>query len=212
VTELDSSIGIISFKFQIDSYVDRLDRNWEGIEVSLPTERWLDLLDPKLEEERSEITEDLLEAEGREFVAEVRSKLDHALAVLAVEAQQEADMYWNAHKSAREEASEDEQGRVGTRVRILGVSLVAEWYRNRFVEQVPGQKKRVLSTHIKRKGRGHAYSMSHFKKEPVWAQELIQQVETGYAVLRQRATALAKIRRALNEYERQLNKTHSDEV
>ncbi|HCE8971354.1 TPA: hypothetical protein NHT79_005024 [Klebsiella pneumoniae] len=179
--------------------------------MSLSTERWLDLLDPKLEEERSEITEDLLEAEGREFVAEVRSKLDHALAVLAVEAQQEADMYWNAHKSAREEASEDEQGRVGTRVRILGVSLVAEWYRNRFVEQVPGQKKRVLSTHIK-KGRGHAYSMSHFKKEPVWAQELIQQVETRYAVLRQRATALAKIRRALNEYERQLNKTHSDEV
>ncbi len=109
--------------------------------MSLPTERWLDLLDPKLEEERSEITEDLLEAEGREFVAEVRSKLDHALAVLAVEAQQEADMYWNAHKSAREEASEDEQGRVGTRVRILGVSLVAEWYRNRFVEQVPGQRK-----------------------------------------------------------------------
>ncbi|WP_353615153.1 conjugative transfer protein MobI(A/C), partial [Shigella sp. FC1967] len=61
----------------------------------------------------------------------------------------------------------------------------------RFVEQVPGQKKRVLSTHIK-KGRGHAYSMSHFKKEPAWAQELIQQVETRYAVLRQRATALAK--------------------
>ncbi|MCV5784897.1 hypothetical protein OFN20_28875, partial [Escherichia coli] len=28
VTELDSSIGIISFKFQIDSYVDR---NWIGI-------------------------------------------------------------------------------------------------------------------------------------------------------------------------------------
>jgi len=78
-----------------------LDRNWEGFEVSLPTERWLDLLDPKLEEERSEITEDLLEVEGREFVAEVRSKLDHALAVLAVEAQQEADMYRNAHKAAR---------------------------------------------------------------------------------------------------------------
>ncbi|RIJ70381.1 hypothetical protein D1505_24945 [Escherichia coli] len=188
-----------------------MDRNWEVFEVSLPTERWLNLLDPKLEEERSEITEDLLEAEGREFVAEVRSKLNHALAVLAVEAQQEADMYWSAHKSAREEASEDEQGRVGTRVRILGVSLVAEWYRNRFVEQVPGQKKRVLSTHIK-KGRGYAYSMSHFKKEPAWAQELIQEVETRYAALRQRATAIAKIRRALNEYERLLNKTHSDEV
>ncbi|ERT13541.1 hypothetical protein, partial [Photorhabdus temperata] len=81
-----------------------MDRNWEGFEVSLPKERWLDLLDPKLEEKRSEITEDLLEAEGREFVTELRSKLDHALAVLAVEAQQEADMYWNAHRSAREEA------------------------------------------------------------------------------------------------------------
>lgn len=68
--------------------------------MSLPTERWLDLLDPKLEEERSEITEDLLEAEGREFVAEVRSKLDHALAVLAVEAQQEADILERAQISA----------------------------------------------------------------------------------------------------------------
>ena len=125
--------------------------------MSLPTERWLDLLDPKLEEERSEITEDLLEAEGREFVAEVRSKLDHALAVLAVEAQQEADMYWNAHKSAREEASEDEQGRVGTRVRILGVSLVAEWYRNRFVEQVPGQKKTHALTHPHDKSGGFQF-------------------------------------------------------
>ncbi|MGI2124171.1 conjugative transfer protein MobI(A/C) [Shewanella baltica] len=179
--------------------------------MSLPKSRWLDLLDPKLEEDRSEITEDLLEAEGREFVTELRIKLDHALAVIAVEAQQEADMYWSAHRSAREDASEDEQCRVGTRVRILGVSLVAEWYRNRFVEQVPGQKKRVLSTHIK-KGRGHAYSMTHFKKEPIWAQELIQQVESRYASLRQRATALAKIRRALNEYERMLNKTHNDEV
>ncbi|BGI51706.1 MAG: hypothetical protein HamCj_00590 [Candidatus Hamiltonella defensa (Ceratovacuna japonica)] len=54
--------------------------------------------------------------------------------------------------------------------------------------------------------------MSHFKKEPVWAQKLIQQVESRYAALRQRATALAKIRRALNEYERLLNKTHNEEV
>lgn len=179
--------------------------------MSLPTKRWLDLLDPKLEEERSEITADQLEAEGRKFVSEVRTQVDHALAVLAVEAQKEADMYWSAHKIAREEASEDEQGRVGTRVRIIGVSLVAEWYRNRFVERVPGQKKRVLSTHIK-KGRGHAYSMSHFKKEPAWAQELIQQVESRYAMIRQRAAALAKVRRALNEYERLTKKTHCDEV
>lgn len=179
--------------------------------MRLPTEKWLDLLDPKREEERSDITEDILQAEGVEFVTSVRNKIDHALAVLALETQQEADMYWNAHKSAREDAPENEQGRVGTRVRIIGKSLVAEWYRNRFVEQMPGQKKRVLSTHIK-KGRGHSYSMTNFKKEPAWAQELIQKVECRYAALRQRATALAKIRRALNEYERLLNKTHSNEA
>jgi len=185
---------------------------WIGIgrvKVSLSTKHWLELLDPEREDERSRITEDFLEAEGRRFVAEVRSKLDHALTVLAVEAHQEADMYWNAHNSAREEALAHEQGRVGTRVRIIGVSLVAEWYQNRFFEQTPGQKKRVLSTYIK-KGDSHKYSMSHFKKEPVWAQDLIRQVEGRYAALRKRAAALSKIRRAVAEYERLLNKSHSN--
>ena len=40
--------------------------------------------------------------------------------MLAVEAQQEADMYWASHNLAREDAGEDEQGRIGTRVRIIG--------------------------------------------------------------------------------------------
>lgn len=178
----------------------------------LPTTRWLELLDPKLEDERSEITKDVLTAEGQRFVSEMRSQLDHALAVLALEAQQESDMYWSSHKLARVDAGEGEQGRVGTRVRIIGkVSLVAEWYRNRFVGVVPNEKKVVYSTHIP-KGKGHTYTMANFKNEPQWAQDLIKQVESRYAGIRQRANALTKIRRALNEYQRLLNKTHSEEV
>ncbi|HDO1192889.1 TPA: hypothetical protein P2Q19_003820 [Aeromonas salmonicida] len=180
--------------------------------MSLPTMRWLELLDPERLDERSEITADVLAAERTQFVSEVRNQLDHALAVLALEAQQESDMYWSAHNLAREDEGEDEQGRVGTRVRIVKkVSLSVEWYRNRFVSAQPNEKKLVFSTYIK-KGKKHEYSMSNFKNEPQWAQELIQQVESRYARIRQRASALAKIRRALNEYDRLLSKTHSDEV
>ena len=180
--------------------------------ASLPTTRWLELLEPSLVDERSEITADVLSVERERFVTEVRSQIERALAVLAVEAQQEADMYWASHNLAREDASEDEQGRIGTRVRIVKkVSLSVEWYRNRFVSAQPNEKKLVFSTYIK-KGKKHEYSMSNFKNEPQWAQELIQQVESRYARIRQRASALAKIRRALNEYDRLLSKTHSDEV
>lgn len=180
--------------------------------ASLPTSRWLELLEPALLDERSEITADVLSVEKERFVTEVRSQIERALAVLAVEAQQEADMYWASHNLAREDAGEDEQGRIGTRVRIIGkVSLSAEWYRNRFVSAAPNEKKLVFSTYIK-KGRKLNYSMTNFKNEPQWAKDLIERVESRYVMFRARAAALTKVRRALCEYEKLLNKTHSDEV
>ncbi|ALZ82609.1 hypothetical protein AhyD4_23680 (plasmid) [Aeromonas hydrophila] len=186
--------------------------DWGGCLASLPTTRWLELLEPSLVDERSEITTDVLSLEKEQFVTEVRSQIERALAVLAVEAQQEADMYWASHQLAREDAGEDEQGRIGTRVRIIGkVSLSAEWYRNRFVSAAPNEKKLVFSTYIK-KGKNPNYSMANFKNEPQWAQALIAQVESRYVIFRKRAAALSKIRRALCEYEKLLNKTHSDEV
>ena len=75
---------------------------------------------------------ELLDSEHNEFIKNIREQVDHALAVLAVEAQQEADVYWNANRTAQEKGLTNEQCRIGTRVRIIGVSLVAEWYRNRF--------------------------------------------------------------------------------
>jgi len=172
----------------------------------IPTKKWLQLLDADKEEDRLNITEELLDSENNEFIKNIREQVDHALAVIAVEAQQEADVYWNANRTAQEEGLTNEQCRIGTRVRIIGVSLVAEWYRNRFFKNDPKQKKKsILSTHIK-KGRSNKYSMSHFKKEPNWAQDLIKQIEDRYVILRQRNAALTKIRRAIREYERLLNK------
>lgn len=161
---------------------------------------WGELLSPKSLDDRASITKDDLEAAHRGFVTTSRELLDREIAVLAVEAQQEADAYWAAHRSACEDG---EQGRVGTRVRIIGTSLTAVWYRNRFVDQGAGEKKRVFSTHIK-KGVGDGYSMAHFKGEPDWARYMIKSVESKYVVLRRRAAALGKVRRALAEYERLL--------
>lgn len=179
--------------------------------ASLPTTRWLELLEPSLVDERSEITSDVLSVERERFVTEVRSQIERALAVLAVEAQQEADMYWASHNLAREDASEDEQGRIGTRVRIVGkVSLSAEWYRNRFVSAAPNEKKLVFR-HTSRRVKPQV-QYDKLQNEPQWARELIEQVESRYVMFRKRAAAISKVRRALCEYEKLLNRTHSDEV
>lgn len=69
----------------------------------------------------------------------------------------------------------------------------------------------VFSTYIK-KGKNLKYSMTNFKNEPQWARELIEQVESRYVMFRKRAAAISKVRRALCEYEKLLNRTHSDEV
>lgn len=175
--------------------------------MNLPIKTWQDLLEK--EEERGQLSIEDIKQEAREFIDDLRRRLDKELVVLAVEAQQQADMYWAANKSAREEAGPDEQGRVGTRVRLLHNSLVAEWYRNRFVKPelsgVSGGKMKVFSTYL-RKGTAFRYPKHYFKKEPLWAQEVIELVENRYVLLRQRANVLSKIRRALAEYERLVDK------
>ena len=176
--------------------------------MDLSKEQWLERLEAKCEDARAEISLERFESEGRAFVAALGERLDRELVVLAVEAQQQADMYWAANASAREDA-EEEQGRMGTRVRIVGSTLVAEWYRNRFFDRGGGSA-RVLSTYI-RKGRASAYDFASFRRLPRWEREVIEVVEGRYAMLRRRAGVLAKIRRALGEYERLLGESYRPE-
>src|SRR5699024_4958824 len=108
--------------------------------------KWSDLLEPGKEDERAQVSIEELERAGREFVATLYARLNNELAAITVEAQQQADIYWAAHRSAREDTKEERQ-RIGTRVRLLNNSLVAEWYKNRFIKpEIAGGNKRVFST------------------------------------------------------------------
>jgi hypothetical protein len=174
--------------------------------MSLPIKSWLELFEKG--DLRAQVSTEDIEREGRVFIAELRERIEKELAVIAVDAQRQADMYWAANKSAIEEAGPDKQGRVGTRVRLLNNSLVAEWYRNRFIKpELNGGKVKVFSTYL-RKGGAFRYPKHYFKKEPQWAQEVIELVENRYVLLRQRANVLSKIRRALAEYERLVDKCY----
>nr|WP_240733400.1 conjugative transfer protein MobI(A/C) [Edwardsiella piscicida] len=179
--------------------------------MGLPKEKCLELLKVDRAKERGSLLKEDFDTAHSKFVSDIQSACDREFAVLALEAQLEADSYWDMHREARAEARGNEQGRVGTRVRIIGVSLSLEWYYNRFFDAVLGQKKKVLSTYIS-KGPGTSHSMSHFKKEPQWAQELIEHVESRYTPIRQRAAALSKIRKAVREYERLTAQSYNKNV
>ncbi|MGL4515139.1 MAG: conjugative transfer protein MobI(A/C) [Shewanella sp.] len=178
--------------------------------MGISIEQLRELCDPKLTEQRAEVTQEIHFAQSQLLIEQLRTQLDDALTLLALEAQQESDMYWSVHNAMRAESKQQEQVRIGTRVRIHGnVSLVAEWYRNRFVNQPNQDRMTVYSTYIP-KGKGFSYSLSHFKDEPEWAQVLIARVESRYAKIRKRANVLTKIRRAVNEYQQLLLKDFAD--
>lgn len=154
-------------------------------------------------DERDEFKESKLEEESREFIRNTRTLLEHELLVNAVDARKQADYYWEANESAREEGVAEDLSFVGTRVRIINGSLQMEWFRNR-TRPDQGAGKQVFSTHLK-KGKGFRYSESLFKKEPKWAREAITVVENRYELVRKRTAILSAIRKNLRDYEQLLN-------
>lgn len=155
------------------------------------------------DEERSAFTEQMLEKESRDFIRSVRALLEHELLASAVDARMQADKYWEANESAREDGIAEELSFVGTRVRILNGSLQMEWFRNR-TRPDQGAGKQVFSTHLK-KGKGFRYSESLFKREPKWARDAIKDVEDRYELLRKRAAILSSMRKNLRDYEQLLD-------
>jgi len=153
---------------------------------------------------RDELQASALDADSQKALQAVHSCFEEENAKIGVLAQKYADVFWSAVKESRKTVGKKEQCMIGTRVRLTGESssLTAEWYRNRFSTSKSGQS-RIYSEYIK-KGTGHRYSMTAFRREPYWARQVIEMVEDRYAVLRQRAEILGKIRRSLSEYERLL--------
>ncbi len=92
----------------------------------------------------------------------MKALAEEELQRLVVEAQKEADNFWAENQYQRVNGSKLEQGKFGTRVRLINNSLQATWHRNRFIHKKP------YSIHI-RKGR-HAtrYLESAFVKANGW--------------------------------------------
>jgi len=163
-----------------------------------------DLLGAKDSSRRDTIRTADLDRESRKGLTSVLSYFQDELGRIALVGQKSADVYWSVVKEARATEDKKNQCMIGTRVRFLGANstFAAEWYRNRFSTSRDGQS-RLYSEYI-RKGQGHSYSMSAFKREPLWARQVIEMIEERYSILRQRAEIVAKIRRALTEYEKLL--------
>lgn len=159
--------------------------------------------------ERDDVTSEELDAVGRKFTETLRQLVDAELYVIATDARKSADIFWELNQEVRESGVAGDQGYFGTRVRILNNSLAAVWHKNRFA---PGQggKKKVLSDHLKKDRSHHRYPANTFKGAKDWEREAIDVTEDRYALLRQRSTALSKIRRVIAEYERLLDKCYQE--
>lgn len=166
------------------------------------------VLDQENRESREKITMDGLMGQSSTFIQSVRRMVNTESGILHIEGLKLADFFWSESERARSTGDKDQQCRVGTRVRRITNTISFEWYRNNFYKKSPSDTKMVVSSkYLKQTAQGK-YSMKNFKNEPVWAQEIIEPIEKRYEVLRKRNAALKKIRLALSEYEKLVEKSN----
>ncbi|CAM5558394.1 conjugative transfer protein MobI(A/C) [Eoetvoesiella caeni] len=175
---------------------------------------WEHLAQSNEPNERSGVFDDDFDAQGRKFVADIHAALETELNAIATDAQKTADTFWSLNEEMRAEGGKENQGYFGTRVRVVSNSLEAAWFVNRFASAdarlAQGGKKKVFSTYIQ-KGLGFRYKKNGFKSAKDWELEAIELTEDRYELLRQRSNVLSKLRRALAEYERLLDKSYKGE-
>ena len=132
--------------------------------------------------------------------AAIQRALHTELLVVTTHARKLADSFWAMNHAMREENDPELQGYFGTRARLRDNTLSIDWYRNYFIRDKVTGKKRPISKHIA-KGEGFRYSKRSFKGAKEWEQEVIEEVEDQYAMLRKRAHLLRTMRRAMSEYQ-----------
>ena len=111
------------------------------------------------------------------------------------EAHQICDAFMSAQRSARADPDKTQHTYIGSRVRVVGKTLSCEWFR--YTPKAWGNKKVVMSNYIPMNRQSKKYSLSKFKNEPAWAQQLIALSEKRYAELRICFQTLNKIERML---------------
>ncbi|MGY6275216.1 conjugative transfer protein MobI(A/C) [Methylomonas sp. MgM2] len=126
----------------------------------------------------------------------VETRCDH----LQAQAKVLVDDYWRQLKSQRQKHSKSESGRIGVRIRCRENqrAFSIEWYRMATLRQ-NGQNK-PIAQYVK-KGRGYRYPLGNLlKNEPAWETELVEELETEFAHIRQQLDRLGKIRDAVQRY------------
>jgi hypothetical protein len=119
---------------------------------------------------------------------------------LQMQAKVLVDDYWRQMKSQRQKHIKSESGRIGVRIRCRENqrAFSIEWYRMATLRQ-NGQTK-PIAQYIK-KGRGCRYPLGNLLKgEPAWEAELVEELETEFADIRQQLDRLRKIRDAVQHY------------
>lgn len=170
-----------------------------------------ELLGSKQVADRSLYDKADIAAESRRVVEQMNALIERSRVLCALDAQQEADKFWGAVESAREDGNPDEFCFIGTRVRFHNGTLQAEWFRNRVSPARGSRPKQTFSTSIN-KGKGTRYSLAFTNKPsvPVWAQRMIAKVEDYYENVRRRSAALTDVRRRLNKYASVLEEVYKD--
>jgi hypothetical protein len=126
----------------------------------------------------------------------VETRSDH----LQAQAKVLVDDYWRQMKSQRQKHSKSESGRIGVRIRCRENqrAFSIEWYRMATLRQ-NGQNK-PIAQYVK-KGRGYRYPLGNLLKgEPTWEAELVEELETEFAHIRQQLDRLGKIRDAVQRF------------
>ena len=119
---------------------------------------------------------------------------------LQMQAKVLVDDYWRQMKSQRQKHIKSESGRIGVRIRCRENqrAFSIEWYRMATLRQ-NGQIK-PIAQYVK-KGRGCRYPLGKLLKgEPAWEAELVEELETEFADIRQQLDRLGKIRDAVQHY------------
>ena len=123
------------------------------------------------------------------------------------EAEALADIFWSKHHEIREDKKRiADRGHWGVRVRDRQESLSIEWFWNFFYKDKKGACK--VTANSVPKGPKSQYPFIRFQKRITksWEYEIIHELEPKFAIIREKARALGKLKRAYSYYNRAINK------
>lgn len=133
-------------------------------------------------------------------IGQMLDLVEYETNILMLEGRHQCNRWWDAFRENIDKKN-PENSYLGTRVRIIGGSLVFEWHKRKVRKgnAVSSSSSGYQAIYLK-KGKGDRYSDRIFSSEPEWAQVLGKDIEDNYEILRERAKKLGMIKRAINSY------------